>query len=49
MRIGVITPGRNWLSSSAAGRITSSLLRREPVAMRRMIGTSRSAVTPWTY
>ena len=30
MRIGVSSHGRNWLSSRAAGRMTSSLLRSEP-------------------
>jgi hypothetical protein len=34
MRIGVSSHGRNWLSSSAAGRMNSSLLRIEPMAMR---------------
>ena len=38
--------GTNWLSSSAAGRMNSSLLRREPIAIRLMIGSSRSAVMP---
>ena len=27
----------------------SSLLRSEPTAIRRMIGSSRSAASPWTY
>ncbi len=27
----------------------SSLLRIEPMAIRLIIGSSRSAVTPWTY
>ena len=41
--------GRNSLSSSAAGRMNSSLLRSEPTAILLMIGSSRSAATPWTY
>ena len=44
MRIGVSSHGRNWLSSRAAGRMMSSLLRSEPSAMRLMIGSSRSGV-----
>ena len=34
--------GRNWLSSSAAGRMNSSLLRSEPIAIFLMIGSSRA-------
>ena len=43
------SPGRNWLSSSAIGRMMTSLLRSEPIVIRLIIGSSRSAVTPWTY
>ena len=46
---GVSNHGRNWLSSSAAGRMNSSLLRSDPIAMRLIIGSSRSAVIPCTY
>src|SRR5690349_21091795 len=49
MRIGVSSHGRNWLSSSATGRMMSSLLRSEPMVIFLIIGSSRSAVTPWTY
>jgi len=48
MRIGVSSQGRNWLSSSAAGRMNSSLLRSEPRAIRQMIGSSRCGETPVT-
>ena len=41
--------GRNWPSSSAAGRMKSSLLRSEPIAIFLMIGSSRSAAEPWRY
>ncbi len=41
--------GANWLSSRAAGRMNNSLLRTEPTAIFLMIGSSRSAATPWTY
>src|SRR5829696_4410185 len=49
MRIGVRRNGRNWLSSRIAGRMISSLLRSEPIAILRMIGSSRSAASPCTY
>ena len=48
MRIGVSSHGTNWLSSSAAGVMMSSLLRSDPSAMRLMIGSSRSGVRPCT-
>src|SRR6478735_11085994 len=44
-----MTTGTNWLSSRAAGRMNSSLLRRDPIAIRLIIGSSRSAVMPCTY
>ncbi len=49
MRIGVSSHGTNWLSSSAAGRMKSSLLRSEPTAIFLMIGSSRCGSTPCTY
>ena len=38
--------GAMALSSSAAGRMMSSLLRRDPRAILRMIGNSRIAANP---
>ena len=32
--------GRNWLSSSATGRISSSLLTKDPLVIAQMIGNS---------
>ena len=48
MRMGVSSDRTNWLSSSAAGRMNSSLLRSDPHAMRLIIGSSRSAAIPCT-
>ncbi len=48
MRMISTTVGAIALSSSAAGRMNSSLLRSDPSAMRRMIGSSRSAANPRT-
>ena len=45
---GVSSYGGNSLSSSAAGRMKSSLLRSEPMAIRLMIGSSRSGLRPCT-
>jgi hypothetical protein len=39
--------GRNW-DSMMAGRMNSSLLRSDPMAIFLMIGSSRSGVKPWT-
>lgn len=48
MRIGVSSQGRNSLSSSAAGRMISSLLRIDPMAIFLMIGSSRFGFAPCT-
>ncbi|MEH3078978.1 MAG: hypothetical protein PGN11_20345 [Quadrisphaera sp.] len=40
--------GRNALSSSATGRMISSLLRSEPLVMRQMIDSSRFGSMPCT-
>ncbi|CPU64460.1 Uncharacterised protein [Mycobacteroides abscessus] len=48
MSSGVSRKGRNWLSSRIAGRMKSSLLRSDPVAMRLMTGSSRLAARPST-
>ena len=48
MRIGVSSHGRNWLSSNAIGRMMSSLLRIEPMAIFLTMGSSRSGLTPST-
>ena len=40
--------GATALSSSASGRMKTSLLRIEPIAILLMIGSSRSGVTPST-
>jgi hypothetical protein len=44
----VIAQGAIQLSASAAGSRISSLLRSDPLAIRQMIGSSRSAVNPTT-
>ena len=49
MRMIGSASGRNWLSSSASGRMIRSLLRIEPIAIFLTIGSSRSAAMPWTY
>src|SRR6478736_2216637 len=49
MRMGAISHSIHWLSTSATGRMISSLLRSEPIAIFLMIGISRSAAMPWTY
>ena len=49
MRIGVIAHGRNRLSNNATGKMMTSLLKNEPLAMRQIIGSSRSGVNPVTY
>ena len=41
--------GANWLRISATGRMISSLLRSDPLAMRQMIESSRSGLRPCTY
>ena len=41
--------GANWDSSRATGRMISSLLRSDPLAMRQMIDSSRSGLSPCTY
>ena len=41
--------GANCDKISAAGRIKKSLFFNEPFAIRRMIGSSRSAGNPTTY
>ena len=43
------TAGASQLSSRPTGRMTSSLLRRDPSAILLMIGSSRSGVMPVTY
>ena len=43
-RVGAIS-----LSRIAAGRMNASLLSSEPRAIFLMIGSSRSAASPWTY
>ena len=43
------TVGATSLSTSATGRMKSSLLRSEPTAIRLMMGSSRSAARPRTY
>ena len=40
--------GANSLSTSATGMTNSSLFRSEPLAIRLMIGSSRSAASPCT-
>ena len=49
MRIGVSAHGANALSSSATGKMKTSLLRSEPLVMRQIIGSSRAGVTPSMY
>ena len=41
--------GTNSLSTRATGMMYSSLFFSEPLAIRLMIGSSRSAARPWTY
>ncbi len=48
MRSGVSAHGTNWLSSRMAGRMNTSLLRIEPIAIRLIIGSSRSGLNPVT-
>ena len=48
MRVGVMIHGTNWLSSSTAGRMKTSLLRIDPMAIFLIIGSSRDAVKPST-
>ena len=45
---GVMAQGRNWLRRSAPGSRMSSLLRRLPLVMDQMIGSSRSGVNSVT-
>jgi hypothetical protein len=49
MRIGVSRPGEEQLSSRIAGRMISSLLRREPEGDLPDDRSSRSADRPRTY
>ena len=48
MSRGVMSQGTNWLRISATGRMKTSLLRSEPMAIFKMTGSSRSARKPWT-
>ena len=48
IRIGVIAQGASALRISAAGSRNSSLLRREPLAIFQMIGSSRAGLRPTT-
>ncbi|SIN05797.1 Uncharacterised protein [Mycobacteroides abscessus subsp. abscessus] len=48
MSSGVSAHGANWLSSSASGRMSRILLRREPLVIFQMIGSSRAGLTPCT-
>ena len=49
IRSGVTSQGAKALSSSAAGRRITSLLKSEPFVIFQMIGSSRSGVKPVTY
>src|SRR3954462_10653788 len=46
--MGAISHSIHWLSTRATGRMISSLLRSEPIAILRMMGSSRSAAMPCT-
>ena len=48
MSKGVIAQGRSALSARAAGSRMSSLFLSDPLAIRAMIGSSRSGVKPVT-